>query len=197
MKRWQQTLELDRPLVEVHWTQAAPGMTEAEVRAREEAAYQRGRRDGEKALGEQLLRQRAELIELQNGVLESLRQVVPRVARDCESALVELALEVAQKLVAGLPITPAMVEAVVRDALAQVEETTEIQVCLHPDDLALLQQVNSPLLLPAGGMDVLQFVKSPEVSRGGCLIKTRFGLIDARRETRMQMIRSTLMHEPA
>lgn len=197
MKRWQQTLELDRPLVEVNWTQAAPGMTEAEVRAREEVAYQRGRRDGEKALGEQLLRQRAELIELQNGVLESLRQVVPRVARDCESALVELALEVAQKLVAGMPITPAMVEAVVRDALEQVEEATEIQVCLHPDDLALLQQVNSPLLLPAGGMDVLQFVKSPEVSRGGCMIKTRFGLIDARRETRMQMIRSTLMHEPS
>lgn len=197
MKRWQQTLELDRPLVDVRWAQPASGPSEAEVRAREEAAYQRGRRDGEKALSEQLLRQRAELIELQNGVLESLRQAAPKVARECENALVELALEVAQKLVAGLPITPAMVEAAVREALAQVEEATEIQVALHPEDLALLQQVNSPLLLPAGGMDVLQFVKSPEVSRGGCMIKTRFGLIDARRETRLQMIKQSLLHEPA
>ena len=43
----------------------------------EQAAYERGLAEGEKRLGQQLLVQRAELAELQNGVLASLRQAVP------------------------------------------------------------------------------------------------------------------------
>ena len=116
-------------------------------RAAERAAYERGRRDAEKALHEQLLEQRAELIALQNGVLTALRDSVPQVVRDCEAALVGLALEVARRLVADLPVSAEMVEAAVREALAQAHETAELLVQLHAEDFALLQRANSPLLV--------------------------------------------------
>jgi len=58
---------------------------------REQAAYERGRLDGEKALNERLMQQRNELLELQQGVLKSLQQAVPQVMRDCEQALTALA----------------------------------------------------------------------------------------------------------
>jgi flagellar biosynthesis/type III secretory pathway protein FliH len=31
-----------------------------------------------------------------------------------------------------------------------------------------------------------------EVTRGGCFVQTRFGIIDARRETKMNQLRQTL-----
>ena len=42
--------------------------TESEMTARVQAAYENGRRDGERALSEQLLQQRADLLTLEQGV---------------------------------------------------------------------------------------------------------------------------------
>ena len=157
-----------------------------------QASYERGKQDGERALSEQLVRQRAELLELQSGVLSSLRHALPQVARDCEQTLVALALEVAQKLVAGMPISVELMERVVREACAEVEDSTEFTVQVHPDDLAMLQRANSPVLLPQGGADRVQFEGSAQISRGGCLVQSRFGQIDARRETKFLKVENSL-----
>ena len=156
------------------------------------AAYERGLRDGERKLGEQLLAQRNEFLELQRGVIESLRGVVPRVIHDSETALMTLALQAAEKFVAGLPVTGELIEAVVREALAQVEDTAEIVVALHPDDLALLEKSGSPLLTPAAGGAKMTFRTAAEVTRGGCMVHTRFGVVDARRETKAELLQQTV-----
>ena len=156
------------------------------------ASFERGRIEGEKSLGAQLVQQRAEVMELQTGVLAALRNVVPQVARECEGALVTLAIEAARRLVGGLPVSAEMVEASVKEACAQVEDSAGLNVQLHPDDLALLEKVNSPLLLPQGGKDRIHFHASAQVSRGGCVVQTRFGVIDARRETKIELLKNAL-----
>lgn len=157
-----------------------------------QAQYEQGRLEGERALGQQLVQQRAEVLELQTGVLTSLREAVPQVIRECERALVQLAYEAAQKLVFGLPISAELIEAAVREACAEVEDSAEFIVQLNPEDLALLERVNSPLLLPQGGQDRIRFQPSSQVTRGGCVVQTRFGIIDARRETRFTLLRQHL-----
>jgi flagellar assembly protein FliH len=158
-----------------------------------ESSYERGRLDGERALSHQLVRQRAEVMELQTGVLAALQTAVPQVTRDCERALVTLALEAAQKLVSDLPISGEMIEATVKEACAQVEDTAEFTVQLHPEDLSLLERTNSPLLLPEGGRRRIRFQSSAQVTRGGCIVQTHFGVIDARRETKLQLLEKTLL----
>jgi flagellar assembly protein FliH len=143
-------------------------------------------------LSGQLLQQRNETVELQRGILDSLRRVVPQVVQEGETALLSLALEAAKKMVAGLPINAEMVEAVVREALQQVEDTAEIIIQLHPDDLALLRQHNAPVLAGLPETGPLRFIGSTEVTRGGCIVQTRFGLVDARRETKIKQLRQTL-----
>jgi flagellar assembly protein FliH len=181
------------PLREVRLLTQAPAQDWQEnLRERENTAYERGRCDGEHALSAQLLQQRNEIVELQNGVVASLRQSVPQVIQETEGALISLALESAKKFVAGLPINAEMVEAIVHEAVGQVEDTAEITIQLHPNDLALLRKHNSPLLngLPETGP--LRFTHSSDVTRGGCIVQTRFGLIDARRETKLAQLRQTL-----
>ena len=136
----------------------------------EQAAYHRGRVDGEKALSEQLLQQRTELLALHQGVVEALRHAVPQVVRETESALVQLALEVARKIVADLPVNSQLVESVVREAVKQVEDSAEITIQLHPDDLALFHKHKSPNLQGLPETGPLRFASSSEVTRGGCVI---------------------------
>lgn len=189
-----ETIRLPRPLRDARATCAGAASTAVApvTAAHALAEYERGRRDGEKALSEQLIRQRGELIELQNGVLTSLRKSISDVTRECEGAMIALALEIAGKLVADLPIASEMVEAAVREALANIEQTSNLTVLLNPMDYELLQQANAPLLLNEAGGERLKFQTSAQVTRGGCLIQTSFGVVDARRETKLEALKQSL-----
>jgi flagellar biosynthesis/type III secretory pathway protein FliH len=193
MKSWSETIVLGRPLRDARLAgDNAPPSAEELRQAELSARYQLGWADGERALAEKLLQQRAELHQLAQGVLESLRQAVPQVIRETESTLVALTLAVSEKLVAGIPISAAMVEASVRDALAEVEGAAHFTVRLHPADLELLQKAGSPLLTPAAGQEFC-FLASSDVTRGGCLVETNFGTVDGRRETKLDLLKKNLL----
>jgi flagellar biosynthesis/type III secretory pathway protein FliH len=136
---WSETLTLPKPLRDA--ASAGEPARDARAESAEEvrASYERRARR-RKAMSEQLLPAARGDARIVRGVLESLRQAVPQIVRDTENTMIALALSVAQKLVADMPISVAMVEAAVRDALAQVEGTAQFTVRLHPADLELLQK---------------------------------------------------------
>jgi len=191
--KWPKPISFDAWLSDVRLVKPAGEPEAVDLAAeREKAAYERGRQEGENALREQLISQRNEMASLLNGVIDSLRKTVPQLVQETESALIQLALESAQKLVAGLPVNPKLVEAVIREALQQVEDSPDVTIQLHPDDLALLQKHKSDVLKNAPGSKPLQFSTSAEVTRGGCLVRTRFGVVDARRETKLDQLREAI-----
>lgn len=191
--KWSEQLTFHQPLHHVALLEEAPPETwESLVRTRESAAYQRGRQDVETALADQLAQQQATLNQLQNGLLQSLRDALPQIIRESETALIELALEASRRVVAGLAIDAPMVEAIVREALRQVEDTAEILIKLHPEDLTLLRKHEAQVLQGLPDKGPLRFIGSSEVSRGGCLVQTRFGVVDARREVKLQQLAESL-----
>jgi flagellar assembly protein FliH len=191
--KWADTILFSQPLRDVRLLAGAPAQDWQQfLHDRESTAFEDGRRAGETALNEQLLRQRNETVELQRGILTSLQAALPKVAHEAESALIDLALESAKKIVAGMPVDVALVEHTVREALLQAEDTAEIIIQLHPDDLALLRQHQSDVLNGSPESGPLRFTHSSEIGRGGCIIQTRFGLIDARRETKIEQLRQSL-----
>ena len=193
MKPWLETITLPKPLRNVRLKRSgADGEADARIDEDVRASYERGRREAEQAMSQQLFQQRAEIHDLMRGVVNALRHAVPQVVRETENAMIALSLSVAQKLVGGMPISTAMVEMVVRDALAQVEGTAHFTVRLHPADLELLQKCDSPLLLDGDGAKEFRFLSSPEVTRGGCLVQTQFGTVDATREIKFDLLQRTL-----
>jgi len=92
-----------------------------------------------------------------------------------------------------MPISVPMLEATVRDALAQIEGTAQFTVRLHPADLELLKTAGSSLFTGMDELSEFRFLSSPEVARGGCLVQTRFGTVDARRETKFDLVKRSLL----
>ncbi|MGD0813015.1 MAG: FliH/SctL family protein [Verrucomicrobiota bacterium] len=195
MNTWSETIPLSAPLRDAIPAGLPPGMPpmDASLQDTWQAGYQQGHLEGEKSLSEQLLKQRTELNELFQGTLNSLRQAIPQVVHDTEDMVVSLALEVARKLVSDMPISVPMVEAAVRDALSHVESSAQVTVRLHPADLDLLQKAGSPVLGSEQAPNDCRFLGSVEVSRGGCLVETRFGTVDARRETKFDLVKKNLL----
>jgi flagellar biosynthesis/type III secretory pathway protein FliH len=126
--------------------------SEEQVRILENESFERGRREAEQAA-----LQRSDLSKLETSLTESLRQAVPQLARDSENTLIALAMEVARKLVAGLPVSADMVEAAIREALMEVEENGGVTVLLHPADLELLQARDSTLFQAKPNGDRISF----------------------------------------
>jgi len=191
--KWSETIDFPAPLRALSWLAAVPSENwESLLHEREQAAYERGRRDAETALQAQVKQVKVESATLQNGVLESLRQALPGLIQESESALIAIALEAAGRIVAGMPVDAAMVEAVVKEALRQAQDTAEILIQLNVEDLALLRQQDSNILQGLPDKGPLRFIASGEVSRGGCLVQTRFGVIDARREVKLEQLGESL-----
>ncbi len=193
MKSWRERIQVPRPFREVRLSASGPtSYTEEQLRERERQSYERGRQEAEQALKNTLVRQNSELLKLESSVLESLRQAIPQMARECESGLVALAMEVARKLVADLPVSNEMVEAAIREALTEVEQSSDVTILLHPDDLELLQAGNSPLFQIGAKGERVHFDASNEVARGGCILRTTFGVVDSRRETKFELLKRSL-----
>jgi flagellar assembly protein FliH len=191
--KWADTILFEEPLQDVRLLINSPAQDWKNfLHDAEAAAFERGRREGESGLNEKLISQRNETQELQRGIFQSLQRSLPQVAHAAETMLIEIALESAKKVVAGMPVDAAMIEAAVREALRQAEDTAEISIQMNPEDLALLRQHQSPLLAGLPETGPLKFSSSPEVTRGGCLVQTRFGMVDARRETKFEQLRHSL-----
>ena len=71
-------------------------LSDRKMKAALEEKFHAGYEAGQKALGEQLVQQRAQLIEVQSGVLSSIEQALPRMILECEKSLVLLAIEAAR-----------------------------------------------------------------------------------------------------
>jgi len=193
MKRWSETIQFSEPPRDIR--EAAATLSpeqEKRVLERERFSYERGRAEGERSLSEQLLQQRSEFQALQQGILGALQKAVPALVRDSEASLVTLAFEVARKVVGDLPISSGMIEASIKEALNQVEHHCNIDLLINPEDLMLLQRTNSPLLSQECHGNRMKINPSTEVTRGGCILRTDFGTIDARHEVKFATIRSSL-----
>jgi flagellar assembly protein FliH len=193
MQSWPDTVRLTQPLRDATLT-APPWSAELEVRIveRERAATERGRAEAQKLFSSQMVQQRADLLALQNGILGALKDSIPGVVHECENHLASLALEVARKLVDGLPISPEMVEAAISAAMRQVEESAHYSIFVNPEDLKLLQETTSSILTESDARQI-KVTASSDVSRGGCVVETPFGRVDARRETKFELLKGAIL----
>ena len=175
-------------------------VNEEELNERERQGYERGREESVAQYEAQIQTLRTELDQKNSNELpEMLDKIEAQVSgglnqrlNELEIELVEFATEAAIRLVNGLPISTKIVEAAIQDALGHCENDAEVAVHLNPEDLKLLKEAGSDLMSDSPHQRRVRYMKDEEVSRGGCLVETSYGLIDGRRETRERLLREAV-----
>jgi len=164
--------------------QAAPPEADpqAELAALREAARAEGYAEGLAAgrvEGEQACGRMKQLAESFSSTLDNLDF---RLA----DMVLELALDVARQVVAGeLAARPERILDVVNMALKQMAETSrEARLLLNPDDAALVR----PHLDQVLDKNRLRIVEDVRIVRGGCLIETSQGDLDATLPARWRQV---------
>jgi flagellar assembly protein FliH len=111
---------------------------------------------------------------------------------------VELALQLADKVVAAsISVQPELVLEVIRGGLRRLAERERVTVLVNPDDLELVREALGEVAAGLGGIERLEAQGERRVARGGAMLRTPVGEIDARIETQLARAREVVVRELA
>jgi flagellar assembly protein FliH len=169
------------------------GTAEERLRAMAAETRLRAREEG---LAEGLAEARALVAPALEAVAEAERQIRAREGeflRAAERSAVELALAIAEKVVgAAVSTRPETVLDVVGGALLRTESRHRLVIEVNPDDLELVSESAEGLAARLGGVQRLDVVAERRVERGGCIVRTEEGEIDARIGSQLERLAELL-----
>jgi flagellar biosynthesis/type III secretory pathway protein FliH len=114
-------------------------------------------------------------------------------ARRYEGEVLELGFLIARKILGEeLVMRPQAVVGVVRQALRKILNADSVTLRVHPDDLKLLEDARERLSAEASSGIPIEFKADSAITRGGCLIETESGLLDARLDSQLERLRTLL-----
>ena len=107
-------------------------------------------------------------------------------ASELERRAVELGLALSKKIVGvTLGLQPEKVVEAVTGALRGIVERDRVTVMVNPDDLEIVREAMDGLRASLGGIEHCIVEAERRVARGGCIVRTPVGDIDARVETKL------------
>jgi flagellar assembly protein FliH len=163
---------------------------EGDREAIEQAAREKGMQFAENAIEAEVEIQMKELRLQLTQTIEQIAGLNAEITAGAESELVELAIEIAQKIVAReVTIDREIALTLVKVSLKRLNSRTIARVHLNPEDFAFVQSHREKLDFHGS----LEFVEDRSISGGGCLIRTDTGDIDARIESQFDEIAHGLL----
>src|SRR3954452_19556985 len=183
-----------------------PSMSEAHDRARAiiaaaeaqaQSIREQARREG---YAEGMVTGRADLRQLGEPAVQALSDAVERVrvieaeaADAVERQAVTLAVDIAEKVVAGaIAVEPERVLDVVRGALRALVERERLVIQVKPADLALVNEAMGEIAGSLGGIEHVDVQEERRVPRGGAVVRTTVGEVDARIGTKLERAREAV-----
>jgi hypothetical protein len=111
--------------------------------------------------------------------------------------VVALATAIAEKVIfRAIAADPTIIEDQLAEALALLVRPTSVVVAIHPDDRAVVEAVLPELCERLPQCEHVRLVEQDELARGGCIVRTQGGQIDASIEQQITRIAATLVPLP-
>lgn len=165
-------------------------LTQSQINKREQDAYQKGHADGLKAQSRDI----AAKLEVLSAVAKTIPQIKKDILEKGEQQMVQLAFAIAEKiLLQEVATRKDVMTGVLQGALKNINDTEGIKVHLHPQDFRYMMEVKKDFLQSFDGIRNLVFEEDSSVQRGGVVVETMFGEVDARLETQLKEIKAAML----
>jgi flagellar assembly protein FliH len=167
-----------------------PAEHQARLAALEREAFVKGYAQGEKAGIEAGAKRADAMLRRLGDTIEELAGLRRAILQQSERQLVQLALALARRIVRReIASDDEFLGAMARVALDRLGETGPATIRLHPDDYARTVTGRSDQWAAAH----VTVVADPAISRGGCLVESPFGFVDASVDAQFQELTAALL----
>lgn len=155
----------------------------------ENEGYEDGLRRAYKELEDRLNHARRQA----QSIIEEAEAKRSEIINTAKNDIVELAFAIASKIVEKeILVDREVILRIVEKSLELAGPAEQIRLTVNPEDLAMVEENLKYLTMPEQRIDQVLVEDDPRIARGGCLVETDGGLVDARVETRFENIKSVL-----
>lgn len=187
-------------LQEVHFTSfdmggpAKNGVTAAEAftgdAPRQEDRYGKGRIEGLQEAEQQF----GSATEAMARALEELSRLREAILRNSSTDMLRLVLSISRQVIhREASIDPELIMKTIDKALQAAIDADRYTITINPDDLAIVEERKPLFMASVQNIDSIQFKTDPAVSRGGCLVESQLGQVDATIDGQLEEIENTLL----
>ena len=169
--------------------QSRVNFLEEKIQLEKEQAYRSGFEDGK-----EIMREEQEMvIQLFLNLIEELKKQREEYLKSVEKEMVRLSLEIASKVIQQkIEQDEKVILKNLKHALKHLLDKGRIIIRLNPADLEIVSK-HSKEIKSAEGLKELILEEDSKITRGGCLIHSELGHIDAQIETQLEMIGKALL----
>lgn len=168
----------------------------AEAMAQADAIREQARAEGFAAGLEEGRAAAAPAAEAMASAAAALDELRTHVADGLERGSVGLALRIAEQVIgAAVTVDPERVLEAIRGALRRLADRERVQILVNPEDLDIVRAGIEDIVAQLGGIGAVDVQAERRVSRGGAIVRTGEGDVDASIETKLQKAREVLERE--
>ena len=171
----------------------APEVPPIDLEAEAEAARAAGHEAGFQAGLLEAQAQMASGVAALQAAADAVAAERARISAAVEASAVELALRIAEQAIgATIAAQPETVVEVVRGALRRLVERERVTVLVNPEDLELVRGAAETLANELGGIETCDVQAERRVARGGAIVRTVEGEVDATLATKLARAREAV-----
>ncbi len=219
-----QTIQFKAPLKNIsigHY--GPPSVSQTDVDHQLEQARQAGYQEAEAFYKGQILELQQKVSTEQTSCLQQVESQFDTLVGEINNSLPSLVISIARRVLAGTEITNEIIQAVIKDLIAEFSNEKEsLEILLCPQDIELLKAASAPakeesipeekngddfanamagIFASMGDEDKLgteypnvNFVEDETLNPGDCKVQSRFGILDGRVSTKLKRIEQELLH---
>ena len=162
---------------------------EQEVELREAESYEKGRVQGEQAARADL----TEELEKLNMIVRGITEGFDRLSAEAQEACVDIAIEINRRFVHTIAENSSdLIKETIKSAVRMATEKEKVVIRVNPADLDEVREHQDDIIFIGDGISRLEIRPDKLVDRGGCIVETEAGNIDARLETRFAELEKSL-----
>jgi flagellar assembly protein FliH len=171
-------------------------MYEKKIQLAEQKAYDRGLSDGILQGMELQKSESFKTIQAMTGIVKDVSELKKNILDHAEEQIIQLSLAIAEKVIHHEVTTNReVIRNVLREAIKNIVDRENMKIRVHPHDFRYMMEIKSDFLQKFDGIRNIVFEEDEAVLRGGAIIETLFGEVDARLDQQYHEIK-TLMTSP-
>ena len=107
-----------------------------------------------------------------------------------------LAIAIAEKIVNEEVATrKEIILGVLKGALKNIAETDGMKIRINPQDFSYMMEIKKDFLESFDGVRNVVFEEDASIKRGGAIVETMFGEVDARIESQLKEIQAAMLNQ--
>jgi flagellar assembly protein FliH len=154
-------------------------------------SYSKGFKEGVELQKQETLTVMEAIAAMTKRIPEIRKEVIEK----SEEQIVKLSVAIAEKILnQEITTRKEIILGVLKGALKNVSETEGMKIRLNPLDFRYMMEVKKDFLQSFDGVRNIIFEEDTSIRKGGAVIETMFGEVDARLENQLKEIKSSLLN---